>query len=60
MIRAIVIPDDALVIEVAREAAAQHLHLITDGNRHVLCSVVPPGWRRCAVSERDAAPASAH
>jgi|GEM_PF-4573998 len=53
LITTVLVPDDALVFEVAREAAARHLHLITDGHRHLLCSIVPPGWRRCAAVERD-------
>ena len=55
MIRAIIVPDDALVIEVAQQAAARGLHLIrhqTTG-RHALCREVPKGWTRCAAVIRD-------
>ena len=56
MIRAIIVPDDALVIDVAQQAAACGLHLIRHQatGRHVLCREVPPGWTRCAVAVRDA------
>lgn len=55
MIRAIIVPDDAFVIDVARQAAARGLHLIrhqTTG-RHALCREVPKGWTRCAAKARD-------
>jgi hypothetical protein len=54
MIRVETIPDDAALYDVIVGAVARGLVLITDGTRHVLCSTVPPGWRRCAVVDLDA------
>ena len=56
MIRAMLIPDDALLCDVARLAAAENLILATNGSRDVLCREIPPGWHRCAVVERDTKP----
>lgn len=39
------IPSHAELLAIAQSAAARHLHLITDGQRSVLCSIIPPGWR---------------
>lgn len=41
----VIVPDEAEVLEIARLAQAQHLHLITDGQRSVLSPIVPDGWR---------------
>lgn len=42
---AVIVPDEAEVLEIARMAQAQHLHLITNGQRSVLSPIVPAGWR---------------
>ncbi len=39
------IPSHAELLAIAQSAAARHLHLITNGKRSVLCSIIPPGWR---------------
>ena len=39
------IPSDALLLEIAQNATARHLKLITNGTRSVLCSIVPVGWK---------------
>lgn len=49
MIAAIIIPDQATVLEAAQQAAAAHLHLITDGRRSVLSPIVLPGWHKLGV-----------
>lgn len=41
----VIVPDEAQVLEIARMAQAQHLHLITNGQRSVLSPIVPDGWR---------------
>lgn len=58
MIRAIIVPDDALVIDVAQQAAARGLHLIRHQitGRHALCREVPKGWTRCAAVVRAGGP----
>jgi hypothetical protein len=45
----VIIPADTDVRTAAALAAAQHLHLITDGARTCLSPVVPPGWTRLSV-----------
>jgi hypothetical protein len=45
-----IIPSDLEVRAAAALAAAQHLHLITDGQRTCLSPVVPAGWTRLAVN----------
>jgi len=46
------IPDEALLLEIAKSANARHLKLITNGTRCVLCSIVPPGWKLMPVMEK--------
>ena len=41
----ITIPDEATVLEIAKQAVAKHLHVITNGQRSVLSPIVPPGWK---------------
>ncbi len=50
----IIVPDTALLIDVAQQAHAQHLHLITDGTRVVLSPQILPGWHRMAVKVKGA------
>lgn len=40
------------VDEVIRQAQRDHLRLVTDGRRFVLCSVIPPGFRTFEPRER--------
>jgi hypothetical protein len=49
------IPNEAALLEIAQLAAARHLHLITNGKRSVLCSVVPSGWQLMPVMIKKAA-----
>lgn len=49
---AIVIPSNTDVIEAARLADAQHLHLLIREGRTVLSPVVLPGWTRLGVNRR--------
>ena len=44
MATVITVPDNALVLEIAIQAKARHLFLISNGNRSVLSPVVPSGW----------------
>ncbi len=46
----VVIPSTADVIDAARMAQAQHLHLLIREGRTVLSPVVLPGWTRLGVS----------
>ena len=46
MIAAVIVPDSATHAEVARQAAAAHLHIITNGTRAVLSPIVPSGWAK--------------
>lgn len=47
-----IVPDEAELLDVARQAHAQHLHLITNGRRAALSPVVPPGWTRISVHRK--------
>lgn len=47
------VPDNATLFEIAQSAAAQHLHLIHKGDRFALCSVIPAGWQKFSVTERN-------
>lgn len=40
------IPDEAAVFDIAREAAARELFVISKGPRFVLSTIVPEGWTR--------------
>ena len=46
MIAAVIVPDSATLAEVARQAAAAHLHIITNGTRSVLSPIGPAGWAK--------------
>lgn len=54
MILAVIIPDNATVLDVARQAKASNLHIINNGQRTVLSPVVPPGWFKMAVKVKNA------
>ncbi len=41
-----IIPNTAEVYEIARQANAQHLIIVTDGVRTLLSPHVPPGWQK--------------
>jgi hypothetical protein len=49
---AIIIPDEALLCDVAKQATAQHLHIISNGQRTALSPIIPDGWYRIAVKVR--------
>jgi hypothetical protein len=40
------VPDEAQLLTIMKQAAANHLHLITNGSVCRLCSIVPNGWRK--------------
>lgn len=44
------IPTEADLIAIAKNANAKHLHLIAKGDRRVLCSIVPDGWRKVNIT----------
>lgn len=46
------IPDEALLCDVAELATTQHLHIISNGQRTVLSPVIPAGWHRLIVKIR--------
>ena len=48
-------PREAELIEVANQAAAAHLHLITDGRETILSPIILPGWHKLAVRVKEAA-----
>ena len=47
-----VVPNHAELLAIAQNANARHLHLITNGKRSVLCSIIPKGWRAMAVKQK--------
>lgn len=48
-------PDEAELLEVAGQACAAHLHLITDGRRTIMSPYIFPGWHKLAVRVKAAA-----
>lgn len=56
---AILIPDDALLFDVARQAQAQRLHLVTNGDRFALTPIVPTGWEHVPVAFKEPTPCNA-
>jgi hypothetical protein len=38
------IPSDAELLEIAKSAAARGFHLISNGKRSAICSLIPTGW----------------
>lgn len=46
------VPNYAELLEMAQLAQARHLHLITNGKRSVLCSIIPPGWKAMPVMHK--------
>lgn len=44
-----IVPDNALLFDVARQAIAEHLTLISNGERFALAPVVPDGWHAVPV-----------
>lgn len=61
MIRAIIVPDDATLYEIALLARDANLRMAMDpsGVRHVLFREVPPGWIKGGAVLRDADPLEA-
>ena len=52
-----IIPSGARVIDIARQASAQNMRIITDGERTVLSRTVLPGWYEIAVKIKQQAAA---
>jgi hypothetical protein len=48
-ITAILVPDDATVLDLAAQARAAGMHLITNGRRAAIVRDIPAGWHRLAV-----------
>ena len=46
------IPDDALIFDVAREAIEKDLQIISNGVRFALATSVPPGWHAVPVADK--------
>ncbi len=46
------VPDDAELYAIAKQACAEHLHLISNGNRFALSPVVPAGWHEVPVGDK--------
>lgn len=49
------VPDDALLFDVAQQAIAQHLHLISNGERYALSPIVPSGWHVVPAGDKSGA-----
>ena len=49
MITAQIIPDDALLDEIAEAARQRGWHIITNGRSAVVSPTVPPGWTKVFV-----------
>ncbi len=46
------VPDDATLWDISRQACAAHLHLISNGERFALASIIPAGWHSVPVSDK--------
>jgi len=46
------IPDDALLFDVAQQACTAHLHLISNGERFALSPTIPAGWHAVPVADK--------
>ncbi len=46
------VPDDAELYAIAKQACAEHLHLISNGNRFALSPIVPAGWHAVPVADK--------
>lgn len=46
------VPDDALLFDVAQQACAQNLHLISNGKRYALVTTIPDGWHAVPVADK--------
>lgn len=46
------VPDDALLCDIAQLACAQHLHLISNGERFALSPTIPAGWHAVPVADK--------
>lgn len=46
------IDDESELLAISKMAQAKHLHLITNGKRSVLCSIIPPGWKPMRILEK--------
>lgn len=48
-------PLEAELLEVAQQAVASHLHLLTNGRETILSPIILPGWHKLGVRVKDAA-----
>lgn len=46
------VPDDALLFETAQKACADHVNLISNGDRFALSPIVPAGWHLVPVADK--------
>ena len=46
------VPDDAALWDIAQQACAEHLHLISNGSRFALSPIVPAGWHAVPVADK--------
>lgn len=46
------VPDDALLFNVAQQACAAHVQLISNGNRFALSPTIPAGWHAVPVADK--------
>jgi hypothetical protein len=51
----VIVPSDAELYEAAMMAEAQHLRILTDGERTVLSPIKMPGWYEIGVRVKQAA-----
>lgn len=46
------VPDNALLWEIAQQACAAHVHLISNGERFALSPTIPAGWHAVPVADK--------
>ena len=46
------VPDDALLFDIAQQAHAERLHLISNGSRFALSPSIPDGWHAVPIADK--------
>lgn len=52
VVKMIYVPDEANLLAISQVGQAQGLHLISNGKRSALCSVIPTGWHNVTAMQK--------
>lgn len=58
--RVIVPDDDERLIDVATRAIRDEMFVIHNGSRIIVCSIIPVGWKKLAIRNKDLMPPPKH